>query len=310
MSDASDTARPIRVAVVGAAGMLGTDLMSELSVRHVALDREPTGSPSSARAPMVATGFTRADFDVTDAGAAAAALAGFDVIVNCTAWNRVDDAETMEDAAFAVNAEGPRNLALAAAAQGARLVHVSTDYVFDGSATRPIPEDAPTNPVSAYGRSKAAGERHAMAGNPGATAVVRTAWLYGEHGGSFPRTMLRLAAERDTVSVVTDQVGQPTWTGDLARQLVRLIEAGTPAGVYHGTNAGRTSWYGFTREVFRLAGLDPDRVLPTDSTAFVRPAPRPAYSVLGHEGWVRAGIPAMRPWDAALAAAFAGGVFG
>src|SRR5690606_17457361 len=148
--------------------------------------------PSVAQGPAFdVAAFTRADFDVTDAGAASGALQGFDVIVNCAAWNRVDDAETMEAEAFAVNADGPANIAAAAHATGARLIHVSTDYVFDGSATSPIPEDAPRNPVSAYGRSKAAGEERALAANPGGTAVVRTAWLYGQHGPSFPRTMLR-----------------------------------------------------------------------------------------------------------------------
>lgn len=251
----------------------------------------------------------RADFDVSDADAARDALSGFDVVVNCTAWNQVDEAETQEARATAVNALGAENIAVAARTTGARLIQLSTDYVFDGSATAPIPEETPRNPVSAYGRSKAAGEELALAANPGATSIVRTAWLYGEHGPSFARTMLRLAAERATVNVVDDQIGQPTWSRDLAEQLVRLIDAGAPAGVFHGTNAGETSWFGFAREVFRLAGLDPERVLPTDSKTFVRPAPRPAYSVLGHEGWARIGLPAMRPWQEALAAAFAAGVF-
>ncbi|MBO9577371.1 MAG: dTDP-4-dehydrorhamnose reductase [Microbacteriaceae bacterium] len=295
-----------RVAVVGAAGMLGSDLLAALAAPG---SRSEPGSLSEAQPSRrgESKGFTRADFDVSDVDAAREALAGFDVIVNCTAWNRVDDAETMEAEAFAVNADGPASLAAAAAATGARLIHVSTDYVFDGTATSPIAEDAPRHPVSAYGRSKAAGEERAIAGNPGATAIVRTAWLYGEHGPSFPRTMLRLAAERETVSVVTDQIGQPTWTGDLAEQLVRLIEAGVPAGIYHGTNSGAVSWHGFARETFRLAGLDPERVLPTDSGAFVRPAPRPAYSVLGHDAWVRIGLAPMRPWQEALAAAFEAG---
>lgn len=277
-----------RIAIVGANGMLGTDLVATL--------------PEATR-------FTRADFDVTDAAAALDALAGFDVIVNCAAWNRVDDAETMTSEAFLANAEGPANLAAAAASTGARLVHLSTDYVFDGSATSPIPETAPRNPVSAYGRSKAAGEELALAGNPGATAIVRTAWLYGEHGPSFPKTMLRLARVRERIEVVTDQIGQPTWSQDLARQLVRLIEAGVPAGIYHATNAGEASWFDFARRVFELAGLDPERIRPTDSAAFVRPAPRPAYSVLGHDGWARVGLAPMRPWSEALDAAFDAGVF-
>ena len=294
-----------RIAVVGANGMLGSDLVAALRGLDTRLRRTRPAPTALETTPL-----TRADFDVTDAPAARKALAGFDVIVNCTAWNRVDDAETMEAEAFAVNADGPANLAAAARATGARFIHISTDYVFDGTATSPIPETTPRNPVSAYGRSKAAGEERALAGNPDATAVVRTAWLYGEHGLSFPGTMLRLAAERDTVSVVTDQVGQPTWTGDLADQILRLIDAGVPAGIYHGTNSGETSWYGFAREVFRLADLDPDRVLPTDSTAFSRPAPRPAYSVLGHDAWGRIGLEPMRPWQDALADAMALGILG
>ena len=290
------------VAVVGANGMLGSDLVDAL--RLAALAQGPD------EGALEAVPFVRADFDVTDAQAVRHVLQGFDVIVNCTAWNRVDDAETMEAEAFAVNADGPANLAAAAHATGARLIHVSTDYVFDGSATSPIPEDAPRNPVSAYGRSKAAGEERARAANPDATAIVRTAWLYGEHGPSFPRTMLRLAAERDTLAVVTDQVGQPTWTRDLAEQIVHLIDAGVPAGIYHGTNSGETSWYGFAREVFRLAGLEPERIRPTDSTAFVRAAPRPAYSVLGHDAWGRIGLEPMRPWQDALADAMALGILG
>ena len=279
-----------RIAVVGANGMLGRDLVDAL-----------------AASTHEFVGLTRADLDVTDPDAAIEVLAGFDVIVNCTAWNRVDDAEIMEAEAFAVNADGPANLAAAARAAGARLIHVSTDYVFPGDATQPIPEDAPRGPVSAYGRSKAAGEERALAANLRATAIVRTAWLYGEHGPSFPKTMLRLAAERETVAVVTDQVGQPTWTRDLAAQLVNLIDAGVPPGIYHGTNSGETSWYGFAREVFAQAGLDPERVLPTDSAAFVRPAPRPAYSVLAHGAWGRIGLTPMRPWREALADAFLAG---
>lgn len=284
-----------RVAVVGANGMLGSDLVAALRIAA------PT------QGPVTVTAFTRADFDVTDRDTACVRLDDFDVIINCTAWNRVDDSETMEAEAFAVNADGPANLAEAARRVGARLVHLSSDYVFDGSARSPIPEDAPLTPLSVYGRSKAAGEERALEANPGATAIVRTAWLYGEHGSSFPRTMLRLAAERDTVTVVTDQVGQPTWTRDLAEQIIRLIDAGVPAGIYHGTNSGEASWYEFAREVFRLAGLDPDRVQPTDSTAFVRPAPRPAYSVLGHEAWAGIGLTPMRPWHDAIAEAMTSG---
>lgn len=280
----------MRVLITGASGMLGRDLQEALAGRDV-------------------TALGRADLDVTDAAATREAVAGHDVVINAAAYTKVDDAESHEAEAFAVNATGPANLAAAAAAQGARLVQVSTDYVFDGGATSPYPEDGPYAPISAYGRTKAEGERLALEANPAGTFVVRTAWLYGAHGPNFAKTMLKLAESKDTWSVVDDQVGQPTWTGDLARQIVALLDADAPAGVYHGTNSGQVSWFGFARAVLEEAGLDPERITPTDSSAFVRPAPRPAYSVLGHDGWARAGLPPMRDWREALTAATKAGVF-
>ncbi|QYH35597.1 dTDP-4-dehydrorhamnose reductase [Salinibacterium sp. M195] len=277
-----------RIAVVGAGGMLGTDLMHALSGRE-------------------ATGFTRAELDITDGTATLATLEGFDVIINTSAYTRVDDAETDEENAHLVNAVGPHNLARAAAKHGSRLVQLSTDYVFDGTATEPYLEDALRHPVSAYGRTKAAGELLALEHNPGRTAIVRTAWLYGKNGSNFPRTMLKLAADRDTLEVVNDQRGQPTWTGDLADQLVALVDAGTPAGIFHGTNSGQATWFDLAQAVFVCAGLDPDRVKPTDSSAFQRPAPRPSFSVLGHHAWLDAGIEPMRDWKQALQAAFESG---
>ena len=277
-----------RIAVVGSGGMLGTDLMHALGSHD-------------------ATGFTRAELDITDRAAAVELLSGFDVIINASAYTRVDDAETDEENAHLVNAVGPHNLALAAAQHGSRLVQLSTDYVFDGTATEPYAEDAPRHPVSAYGRTKAAGELLALEHNPGRTAIVRTAWLYGKNGSNFPRTMLTLAAGRETLDVVNDQRGQPTWTGDLAAQLVTLVEAGTPAGIFHGTNSGEASWFDLAQAVFVVAGLDPDRVKPTDSSAFQRPAPRPSFSVLGHRAWRDAGIEPMREWKQALQAAFESG---
>jgi len=278
----------MRYLVVGAGGMLGTDLQTALAGREV-------------------TALTRSRLDVTDASAVAAAVAGHGVVINASAYTKVDDAESHESDAFAVNAAGAGNLATAAAAAGAKLVQVSTDYVFDGAATTPYAESTPTAPVSAYGRSKAEGERLVLAAHPDGSYIVRTAWLYGENGGNFARTMLSLAASRPTVSVVDDQLGQPTWTLDLANQIVALLDNDAPAGVYHGTNSGSTSWFGFARAVFAESGLDPDRVLPTTSADFVRPAPRPAYSVLGHDAWTAAGIAPMRPWREALAAAVAAG---
>jgi dTDP-4-dehydrorhamnose reductase len=278
-----------RYAVVGATGMLGTDVVAALAGRDV-------------------TGFGRAELDVTDRAAALERLVDFDVIVNCAAYTKVDDAESNEDAARAINAVGAQNVALAASAAGAVLVHLSTDYVFAGVATSPYPEDAPAAPVSAYGRTKAAGEALVRTANA-RSVILRTAWLYGSHGPNFATTMLRLASQRDTVSVVNDQRGQPTWTGDLAARIVELLDAGVDAGTFHATNSGEATWFDFARAVFEAAGLDSERVLPTDSGSFVRPAPRPAYSVLGHDGWARVGLAPMRPWREALDAAVAQGLF-
>lgn len=278
-----------RYLVTGAAGMLGQDLQRALSGREV-------------------TALSRADLDITDRAAVSDAVAGHDVVINAAAWTGVDDAESHEDAAAAVNAYGPEVLATAVAATGARLVQVSTDYVFDGTGTHPYAEDEPTRPLGAYGRTKAAGEAAVLSIAPETSYIVRTAWLYGAGGPNFAKTMVRLAASHDTVSVVTDQVGQPTWTADLAEQVVAMLDADAPAGIYHGTNGGRGSWFDFTRAIFAEVGLDPERVLPTDSSAFVRPAPRPAFSVLGHDGWRRAGLAPMRDWRDALHAAAAAGV--
>lgn len=281
----------MRYLITGAGGMLGHDLLTALSERD-------------------ATGATRADLDITDLDAVRRAVAGHDVVINAAAYTRVDDAESDEDAAYAVNATGAQNLAIATAENGARLVQLSTDYVFDGTATEPYAENASLNPVSAYGRTKAAGETLALEANSDATFVVRAAWLYGKHGPNFAQTMLRLAETHDTVSVVRDQLGQPTWTADLAAQIVALLDADAPAGVYHATNAGRASWFDFAQAVFSFAGLDPDRVTPITSAEFVRPAPRPNFSVLGHDGWSQVGMSAMRDWRHALADAFRHGVFG
>jgi dTDP-4-dehydrorhamnose reductase len=251
----------------------------------------------------------RKDLDVTDPAAVFDAVEGHDVVINAAAYTKVDDAETHEDDALAVNGTAVGLLASAAARHRARLVTISTDYVFDGTATEPYDEATPLDPLNAYGRSKAAGERLALEANPDGTFLIRTAWLYGQHGPNFAATMLRLAATHDTVQVVDDQIGQPTWTHDLAAQIVALVDTDAPAGVYHGTNAGRASWYEFARAVFAVAGLDPDRVKPTDSSQFVRPAPRPSFSVLGHDAWRRASLPAMRPWRDALTEAAGTGVF-
>ncbi|MEQ4303489.1 dTDP-4-dehydrorhamnose reductase [Plantactinospora sp. B6F1] len=269
--------------------MLGRDLVAVLSARH-------QGRVTAA---------TRAEVDLTDPAAVRAAVAGHRIVVNAAAWTDVDGAERQEAAATAVNGTGVANLAAACAEAGARLLHVSTDYVFAGDAESPYPEDAPTAPVNAYGRSKLAGELAVTRLLPRTGYLVRTAWLYGAHGSNFVTTMLRLAGVRPHLDVVNDQLGQPTWSYALAERLADLgaaAERGTaPAGVYHGTASGHTTWYDLAREVFARTGLDPERIRPTGSDRFPRPARRPGYSVLGHAGWSRAGLVPMVHWRVMLA---------
>jgi dTDP-4-dehydrorhamnose reductase len=279
--------------VTGSGGMLGLDLQVVLAL---------AGVPDED-----VTGLTRAELDVTDAQAVRDAVRGHDVVVNCAAYTRVDDAESDEATAFAVNAVGAANVADACRQSGARLVHVSTDYVFAGDATEPYAEDAPLAPLSAYGRTKAAGEWAVQARCP-QSWLVRTAWLYGAGGPNFVRTMARLADRHDTLSVVDDQRGQPTWTMDVARAVLRLVRGQAPYGVWHATSQGEATKYDLTREIFRLLGLDADRVSPTTSDQFPLPAPRPAYSVLGHDAWRMSRLDRLPDWRESLATAIADGV--
>ena len=278
----------MRWLLTGSAGMLGTDVHELLLAEGEEV-----------------TAVARADLDLTDEVAIRAAVAGHDVVVNCAAWTAVDDAEEHEDEAFSVNAVAPALLARAARGHGARLVHLSTDYVFDGHAGSPYAETAAMRPASAYGRTKAAGEWAVRAELPEAHLVLRLAWLYGAHGSCFPTTIVRLARERGGVNVVADQVGQPTWTRDVASLLLRLVRAGVPAGTYHATASGQTSWFEFARAAVTAAGMPAETVQPVESAQFPRPAPRPSYSVLGHAALEAAGIEPIGPWQERWAAAAA-----
>lgn len=269
----------VRWLLTGAQGLLGSDARSFLEERGHEV-----------------TALGRGDLDITDGAAVGAAVRGHDIVFNCAGWTAVDAAETCEDEAFAVNATGPRLLARAASGHGVRLVHVSTDYVFGGTASTPYAETAEASPFSAYGRTKAAGERAVRDELPDGHLIVRAAWLYGAHGGCFPRTIARLVRERGRVEVVDDQTGQPTWTRDLADLVVRLVDADAPAGTYHATASGETSWFGFAREVVAAAGLDESVVRAVSSSDFVRPAPRPSYSVLGCQALQGLGIRPIGDW--------------
>jgi dTDP-4-dehydrorhamnose reductase len=225
------------------------------------------------------------------------------VVFNAAAWTNVDAAEDNEDLAYAVNAAAPAHLALASDAVGARLVHVSTDYVFAGDAREPYEVDAPTAPRGAYGRTKLAGEQAVLAASPLAY-VVRTAWVYGATGANFVKTMARLERDRETVSVVDDQRGSPTWSRDLARGLADLARIAPMPGIYHCTNAGEATWCEFARAIFEELGADPKRILPCSTEDFPRPAPRPAYSVLSDRAWREAGMRSLPDWREALRTAF------
>ncbi len=279
--------------VTGSGGMLGCDLVAALA---------------SGGEDVI--GLSRKELDVTDEATVAAALADCrpGVVVNCAAWTGVDDAEAHEDEALAVNGAGVANVAAAIAAgnaaPGCRLVHLSTDYVFAGDAATPYSEDDVPGPRTAYGRTKLAGEQAVRKLLPQAGTVVRTAWLYGAHGPSFVATMIRLESERPAVNVVADQRGQPTWTADVARQVIALVGSGAPAGIYHATSSGVATWFELAREVFLLLGADPDRVHATTTGAFPRPAPRPAYSVLGHDAWGAVGLEPIGDWRLSLRRAF------
>ena len=248
----------MRLVVTGANGMLGHRVVDEAAARG----HEVSGTDLP-------------DLDLTDAAAVREALGG-EQVIHCAAYTDVDGAEADEDLALRVNGDAAGHVAQAAG----HVVALSTDYVFDGEASEPYVESSPTGPRSAYGRSKLAGERAVRAAGEH-HAIVRTAWLYGEGGPNFVDTMLRLGRERDEVSVVVDQVGSPTWTGHLAPVLVDLAER-RAAGIFHAAGAGSCSWHELAVEAYRVAGLSTP-VRETTSAEFVRPAPRPSYSVLETE---------------------------
>ena len=223
------------------------------------------------------------------------------VIINAAAWTDVDSAESNKSAAYSVNSLGPQNLAKAADKVGARLVHISTDYVFSGEGTVPWAENAPHNPQSVYGLTKSDGERFVLTDLPSKAYVVRTAWLYSSKGKNFVKTMTNFALNNaGEVRVVNDQIGQPTFSADLAKQIIALVLSKAQTGIYHGTNSGQATWFEFAQEIFSLAGADISRVISVSTSEFPRPAKRPAYSVLGHDAWVGTSIPAMRNWKIAL----------
>ncbi|OBI20780.1 MULTISPECIES: dTDP-4-dehydrorhamnose reductase [unclassified Mycobacterium] len=281
-----------RIVIAGAGGQLGGFLRSLAAGK----DRDVLALTSS-------------QWDITDPAAAERVVQRGDVVINCAAYTDVDGAESDEAGAYAVNATGPENIARACARAGARFIHVSTDYVFDGdfggAPPHPYePSDQPA-PQSVYGRSKLAGEEAVLAALPEAV-IVRTAWVYtGGDGKDFVAVMRRLAAGDGPVRVVDDQVGSPTYVGDLAAALLQVADDHVPGPILHAANEGAVSRFEQTRAIFSECGADPARVQPVSTAEFPRPAPRPSYSALSGRESAAAGLRPLRPWRAALVAALA-----
>jgi dTDP-4-dehydrorhamnose reductase len=273
--------------VIGGSGQLGIAVSRELDELGIPFDT-----------------WSSKDLDITQSTSASETIEKLSpsVIINCAAWTDVDGAEGNELAAAKINSLGAGNLALSAKLCSAKLIHVSTDYVFSGESQSPWQTSDEIKPQSAYGRTKAEGESRVLARYAENSFIVRTAWLYSPWGKNFAKTMTKMAIKGDgEVRVVNDQVGQPTSASDLAKQLIELGKSYSPAGIYHGTNSGQATWFEFAKEIFNLAGADLDRVAPVSSREYSRPAKRPSYSVLSHDEWANTSIEPMRAWQIALA---------
>jgi len=271
----------MRLLVVGADGQLGSDVVRLLS---------PT---------VDVTARVMDELDVTDRAALREAVEASrpEVVVNCAAYTAVDRAETEQDAAYRVNVLGARNVSQAARRVGARVVYFSTDYVFDGTASEPYDEEAPTGPLSVYGRTKLQGEQATREANPD-HLILRLAWMYGSTGHNFVRTILRLARAKDELRIVDDQVGSPTFTEDVVHQLWTAIEDGC-SGTYHCVNAGQASWHTFATRIVHRLGLNVP-VIAIHTVDYPAPARRPVYSVLANRKFELEQLNGMRPWEDAL----------
>lgn len=271
----------MKILITGSNGMLAHDLINALQERH----------------DLILT--TSKTLDITDKKQTIDYICDKkpDLVINSAAYTDVDGCEENQDLAYSVNGEGVRNLALACRDIDCPLVHISTDYVFDGSATKPIREDGEIGPISVYGKSKLEGEQ-AIQDILDKYFIIRTAWLYGINGRNFPKTMLELAENHPEITVVYDEVGTPTYTPDLAEGISQLIETDY-YGIYHLTNSGSCSWCEFARYIFEIAGKDV-KVIPVTASEFARPAPRPSYSVLDNSNWIEMGFKPLRSYKDAI----------
>ena len=271
----------MKILITGSDGMLGHDLADVLKGKH----------------ELILT--TSKTLDITDKNHVIDFVSSQkpDMLINAAAYTDVDGCEKNQELAYSVNGEGVRNLAMACKKIGCGLVHISTDYVFNGENTRPWVEDDETGPISVYGKSKLEGEK-AICEILDKYFILRTAWLYGVNGRNFPKTMLELAEDHSKITVVYDEVGTPTYTLDLAQAISKLIETDC-YGIYHLTNSGSCSWCEFARYIFEIAGADIE-VVPVTADEFARPAPRPSYSVLENRNWVENGFEPLRNYTEAI----------
>lgn len=276
--------------ITGGTGQLGIALSRELSSRGIAF-----------------YSWSSEDLDITQSLETIEVIEKLSprVIVNCAAWTDVDKAESQESLAARVNSFGAENVAKAARGCGAKLVQISTDYVFSGQGNSPWRVSSEKFPNTAYGRTKVEGENRVLLHYSESSYILRTAWLYSPWRKNFARTMLSLALNDNfEVDVVNDQVGQPTSCIDLAKQIVSLVQSNAPVGIYHATNSGNATWFEFAQSLFELSGADARRVIPVDSDKILRPAKRPHYSVLDLDDWTKTSISEMRNWKEALSETF------
>ncbi len=271
----------MKILITGSNGMLGHDLIEALKDNH----------------ELVLT--TSKTLDITDKEQVFDFISQNkpDIVINSAAYTDVDGCEQNQDLAYSVNGEGVKNLALACREADSALVHISTDYVFNGESQRPWVEDDEIGPISVYGKSKLMGEE-AILETLEKYFIIRTAWLYGINGRNFPKTMLELAENHSQITVVYDEVGSPTYTPDLAKAISQLIET-EHYGIYHITNSGSCSWCEFARYIFEAAGKDVE-VIPVTAAKFARPAPRPHYSVLENRNWIEKGFEPLRNYKEAI----------
>jgi dTDP-4-dehydrorhamnose reductase len=273
--------------ITGSSGQLGTALTQELNSRGL---------------PFTATVSRGLDITQNPLVQKFVGQLAPKVIINCAAWTDVDGAESKEELAARVNSDGAENLAIAAKNCGAKLIHVSTDYVFSGNTHEPWLEDSLKNPQSSYGRTKADGEDRVLRTYPENSVIIRTAWLYSPWGKNFAKTMTRLALDgKSEVRVVNDQNGQPTSAIDLADQIISLALSLTTSGIFHGTNSGKATWFDFAQEIFKLVDKDLNRVVPVSSEEYPQKVNRPSFSVLSHDAWKKTTVEPMRDWRHALA---------